>query len=779
MAKFAIGQGVHRVEDNRLLRGAGRYTDDIEVEGAARAAILRSPVAHAVIKSIDVEAARAAPGVIAVYTGADVAADGLGDLPCVPPANNKDGSPRADTPRPILAKTKVRHVGDPIAFVIAETQVQARDAAELIEIEFDELEATVDTEGAVADGAPQLYDHIPNNLAFDWEDGDKVAVDAAFAKAHKTVKVRVVNNRIVVNSMEVRPVIAEYDSATDRSTLWSSTQGPHVFQTLLAEAVLKIDPAKLRCRTTDVGGGFGMKIFLYPEQALCTWASRKLKRAVKYLPERSEAFVSDIQGRDNVSYAEAAVDSGGVIQALRVTTYAALGGYLSHFSAFIPTAAGTHMLSGVYTVPHIYVNVKGVLNNTTPTDAYRGAGRPEAAYLIERVIDCVGHEMGLTPDEVRRRNFIPPEAMPYTTPLGNVYDTGEFRTLMEEAMQRADWAGFKPRQDEAKKRGKLRGIGMGYYIEKCGGGNPETADVRFTDDGRVEIRIGTQSNGQGHETAYAQILSDTIGIDGDKVKVIQGDTDEVPVGMTGGSRSVPVGGAAVLLAGRQIVEKARKIAANAMEAASADIEFADGVFTVTGTDKHMTIEDVAKASKEMSNLDDGMAPGLDETHERVPEAATYPNGCHICEIEVDPETGELAIERYTIVDDFGETINPALLAGQVHGGIVQGFGQAMQEHTVYEDGSGQLVTGSFMDYTLPRAVDVPMFDFNVHNVRCTTNPLGIKGSGEAGAIGAPPALISALVNALQETTGLTHIDMPATPLVIWNAIQDAKAKRAA
>lgn len=779
MVKFAIGQGVHRVEDNRLLTGAGRYTDDIEVAGAARAAILRAPVAHAVIRSIDIAAAKAAPGVIAVYTGADVAADGLGDLPCVPPVTNRDGTPRADTPRPILAGPKVRHVGDPVALVIAETQVQARDAAELIEVDYDELEATVDTEAAAADGAPQLYDHIPNNLAFDWQDGDKAAVDAVFAKAHKAVKVRVVNNRIVVNSMEVRPVVAEYHADTDRSTLWSSTQGPHVFQTLLAEAVLKIDPAKLRCRTSDVGGGFGMKIFLYPEQALCTWASRKLKRAVKYLPERSEAFVSDVQGRDNVSYAEAAVDAEGVIQALRVTTYAALGGYLSHFSAFIPTAAGTHMLSGVYKVPLVYVNVKGVLNNTTPTDAYRGAGRPEAAYLIERVIDTVGYELGLAPDEVRRRNFIPPEAMPFTTALGNVYDTGEFRTLMEEAMQRADWTGFPARREAARKHGKLRGIGMGYYIEKCGGGPPETADVRFTDEGRVEIRIGTQSNGQGHETAYAQILSDTIGIDGDKVKVIQGDTDETPAGMTGGSRSVPVGGAAVLLAGRQIVEKARKIAANAMEAAPADIEFAGGVFTVAGTDRRMTIEEVAKASKEPAYLEDGMKPGLDEVHERVPEAATYPNGCHVCELEIDPDTGATTIARYTIVDDFGATINPALLAGQVHGGIVQGFGQAMQEHTVYEDGSGQLVTGSFMDYTLPRATDVPMFDFNVHNVRCTTNPLGIKGSGEAGAIGAPPALISALVDALRAETGLTHIDMPATSLVIWKALQAVKAKQAA
>ena len=778
MVKFAIGQGVTRVEDNRLLTGTGRYTEDIEVEGAVRSAILRSPFAHARIKSVDTADAKAAPGVIAVYTGADVEADGLGDLPCVPPVVNRDGGKRADTPRPILAKDTVRHVGDPVAFVLADTVAQARDAAEQIEVEYEELPATVDTEAATKDGAPQLFDHIPNNLAFDWESGDREAVDSAFASAAKAVSTRIVNNRIVVNSMEVRPVICEYDPSTDRSTLWSSTQGPHVFQTLLAEAVLKLDPTKLRCRTTDVGGGFGMKIFLYPEQALVTWASRKLKRAVKYVPERSEAFMSDTQGRDNISYAEAAVDADGVIQALRVTTYAALGGYLSHMGSFIPTAAGTHMLSGVYKIPHIYVNVKGVLNNTTPTDAYRGAGRPEAAYLIERVVDVVGQEMGLTPDEVRRRNFIPPEAMPYTTALGNVYDSGEFQTLMEEAMQKADWAGFEARRTDSKARGMLRGIGMGYYIEKCGGGPPETADIRFTTDGGVEIRIGTQSNGQGHETAYAQILSDTIGVEGEAIKVIQGDTDEVPNGMTGGSRSVPVGGAAVLLAGRAMIEKGKKIAANAMEAAAADIEFAGGTFTVAGTDKRMSIIEVADAARNPANLEEGMSPGLDEVHERIPEAATYPNGCHIVELEVDPDIGSVEILRYTIVDDFGETINPLLLAGQVHGGIVQGVGQALTEETVYDAESGQLVTGSFMDYGMPRADLVPMFDFNLHNVRCTTNPLGIKGSGEAGAIGAPPAVISALVDALHEITGLSHIDMPATPRVIWQAIQDAKRQAA-
>jgi len=779
MVKFAIGQGVNRVEDARLLTGTGKYTDDIEVEGALRAVIFRSPVAHGLIKKVGIEEAMAVPGVRAVLTGADVVSDGIGVLPCIPPAPNRDGTPRADTPRQILATSRVRHVGEPVALVLAETVQAARDAAELIDLEVEELDATTDTEASAKPGAPSLYDHIENNVAFDWVNGDEEGVADAFKQADHKIDLKIINNRVVVNSMEVRPVISEYDAERDHITLWSSTQGPHVFHKILAEQILKIEPSQLRCRTTDVGGGFGMKIFLYPEHALVAWASRKLKASVKYLPDRSEAFMSDIQGRDNVSYAEAAVDKDGVIQALRVTTYAALGGYLSHMGAFIPTNAGTHMLSGVYKIPKVFVNVKGVLNNTTPTDAYRGAGRPEAAYLIERVIDVVGRRLGLSPDTVRSRNFIPSDAMPYTTPLGNVYDSGEFETLMREAMEKSDWKGFESRREEAAKRGKLRGIGMGYYIEKCGGGNPETADVRFTDDGSIEIRIGTQSNGQGHETAYAQILSDTIGSDASKIKVIQGDTDGTPPGMTGGSRSVPVGGAAVLLAGRQIVDKAKKIAANVMEAAAEDIEFSDGIFTVAGTDKTMDIDEVAAAARDEGNLDEGMSPGLDEIHERKPEAATYPNGCHVVELEVDPDTGISEIVRYTIVDDFGETINPKMLAGQVHGGIVQGVGQALWESTVYDQETGQLVTGSYMDYTMPRADHVPMFDFNIHNVRCTTNPLGIKGSGEAGAIGAPPAVISALVDALHDATGLDHIDMPATPQVIWQAIQDAAGSKAA
>ncbi len=776
MAKFGIGQSVKRVEDFRLLTGQGLYTDDIAAEGAARAFILRSPYAHAKIKSVDTSAAAGMPGVLLVLTGADIEADGIGPLQSLPPVTNRDGTDRANTPRPVIETDTVRHVGVPVAAVIAETQDQARDAAEAIEVDYEPLSSTVDAEKATHDGAPQLYGHIANNVAFDWESGDKDGVDAALSGAAKVVDVVIHNNRVVVNSMEPRGAIAEYDAETDRTTLYSSTQGPSFIHPHVAKQ-LGIDAEKLRCITKDVGGGFGMKIFVYPEPIICAWASRKLKRAVKYTPERGEAFMTDTQGRDNISKVRAALDANGVMTGLEVTTFANLGGYLSTFAPFIPTAAGTHMLSGVYAVPKIYVNVKGVVTNTTPVDAYRGAGRPEAAYLIERVMDVCAAEMGLAREEIRRRNFIKPEQMPYDTPLGNVYDSGEFQTLMEEALANAKWDSFEERRAESAKRGKLRGIGLGYYIEKCGGGSPDTADVRFTDDDEVVIRIGNQSNGQGHETAYAQVLSNTLGIDGERIKLMQGDTDDCPPGMTGGSRALPVGGAAVLAAGQQIIERGKKVAANVLEAAVEDIEFDDGdaTFRVAGTDRSMGLFDVRRASLEEKNLPEGLEPGLDETHERQPDAATFPNGCHVCEIEVEPDTGEIEFLGYWIVDDFGDTINPMMLAGQVHGGIAQGVGQALYEHTVYDEDSGQLVTGSFMDYTMPRADHVPMFDFQVHNVRCTTNPLGVKGSGEAGAIGAPPAVISALSDAL----GIVHVDMPATPEKIWsiaNAAQKAAAE---
>ena len=765
MVKFGIGQAVTRVEDHRLLTGRGTYTDDVHADGTAAAVIVRSPYAHARIRGIDAKAARAAPGVIAVLTHAEVKADGLGDLPCLVPITSRDGSERQDVPRPILEGEIVRHVGTAVALVVAETPAQARDAAELVEVDYDPLPAVHDAVAATEAGAPQLYANVPSNLSFDWEMGDAKATVAAFAAARHVASLELVNNRVIANSMEPRPVLGVWDPAAGRTTLYSSTQGTSLIHGLLVGNILKCDAKELRCVTTDVGGGFGMKIFLYPEHCLIAWATRRLKRSIRYNPDRSEAFLADNQGRDHLSRAEAALDADGKVLAVRVTTWANLGGTLSNFAPFIPTMCGTHMITGVYDIPTGFAVIKGVLTNTTPVDAYRGAGRPEAAYLIERLMDVAAVTAGLSREEIRRRNFIRADQMPYKTALGNVYDSGNFPAVLDAALKRADWAGFAARKAASAAAGRRRGIGFGYYIERCGGDDPETADLRFTDDDRIELRIGSVSNGQGHETAFAQVVSATLGIDAERFRVIQGDSDQTPPGMTGGSRALPVGGVAMLLACRAIIDKGRTVAARAMEAAAADIEFADGSFTVAGTDRRMSLFEVRRAALDAKNLEDGMTPGLDETHERKPDAATFPNGCHVVELEVDPDTGGWTIDRYTVVDDFGATINPMLLAGQVHGGIAQGVGQALLENVVWDE-TGQLVSGSYMDYAMPRADNLAMVDFSTHNVPCTTNPLGIKGAGEAGAIGAPPAVISALCDAL----GVTHIDMPATPERIWQAI---------
>ena len=522
--------------------------------------------------------------------------------------------------------------------------------------------------------------------------------------------------------------------------------------------------------TGDVGGGFGMKIFPHPEQPIVVWAARKLKCPVKWSSDRGEGFMSDIQARDHETVAEMAMDETGKFLGLRVTTHANLGAYLSHFGAFIPTEAGTGMLNGLYSIPCIWANVKGIHTNTVPTDAYRGAGRPEAIYCIERLVDKCGREMGLSQDEIRRRNFINPDQLPYTTALGDVFDSGEFANIMDAGMKRADWSGASSRQEDSLNRGKLHGIGMATYVEKCGGGNAEVADIKFdTANDHITIYIGTVTTGQGHDTAYKQIMSHRLGIDTDNITLVQGDSDKVPPGMTGGSRSVTVGGVAVSKASEAIIEKGRKITAHIFETAEADIVYDDCTFRVVGTDRTMSLFDVARASNKPENLPEGIEPGLDETYSHTPDAPTYPNGCHICEIEIDPETGILEIIKYTVMDDFGDVVNPLLIEGQVHGGIVQGIGQALQEHTVYENNSGQLVTASFMDYRLPRADDFPYFDFNMRNVKCVTNPLGIKGSGEAGAIGAPASIINAIIDALHKADGSLEIDMPATPDVIWQA----------
>ena len=769
MVKFAVGQAVKRVEDQSLITGRGRYTDDVSVANSAFGYVLRSPHAHARLVRVDKTKAEAAAGILAVLTGADVSAQGFGNIPCLVGVKNKDGTPPLETPRPILAIDRVRHVGEPVAFIVAESVDAAKDAAELIEVDYQPLAAITDARAATEDGAPRLYEHVPNNVTLDWETGDAAAVDAAFAKASRTVRVDLINNRVVVNSMEARVALAEYDPATDRTTLHLPSQGVHFVHGQIAQQVLKFDKAKLRCVTGNVGGSFGMKIFNYPELCLVVWASRMLKRAVKWTSERGEAFVSDNHGRDNITTAEMALDDTGLFLAIREITYANLGAFHSNFGPFVPTNTAV-VAAGLYRTPAVHVVVKGVVTNTVPTDAYRGAGRPEGSYIVERLVDAIARELDVAPDEIRRRNFIAPEQMPYTTPLGDVYDSGEFAVAMESCMEKAGWAGFEARRAEAAARGRLRGVGMATYIERCGGAPAETASLEFGDDDSVTLVMGTQENGQGQETSYRQILSGELGIDSEAIRFVQGDSDRVSPGFTGGSRMGAVAGAAVLGAAQEVKEKARLIAANMLEAAPVDIEFDDGAFIVAGTDRSVSLFDVARAAHDDANLSEDMEPGLDDSFTRTPDAATYPNGCHIAEVEIDPETGNMEILAYTVVDDFGATINPLILAGQVHGGIVQGAGQALMEHAVYETESGQLVNGSFMDYAMPRADNFPAFEFGTHNVVCTTNPLGVKGAGEAGAIGAPPALVNAVVDAIRPSTGIAHIDMPLTPQKLWKTL---------
>ena len=770
MAKFGIGDSVRRVEDPRLLTGKGRYTDDTKLSTpAARLYVLRSPHAHADIKRIDTTAAKKAPGVLLIFTGEDVKKAGFGDVPCLVPLANRDGSPRGETPRPVLALDRVRHVGDAVALVVAETLEQAKDAAELIEVDYAPRPHVVGTFEAAQPGAPLVHDGIKDNIVFDWEMGDRARTDAAFAKAHKVVTLKLVNQRLVVNSMEPRGAICEYDSKDDRSTLWLSSQGVHMIRPVVADMILKIGSNKLRVRTGDVGGGFGMKIFVHPEYPMVVWASRTLKRTVKWIPDRQEAFQSDVQGRDHVSIAEMALDKDCRFIGERITTYAALGAYLSHFSAFIPTLAGSSMLNGLYTTPAIYVNVKGVMTNTVPTDAYRGAGRPEASYLMERFVDHIARETGKTPDEIRAINFIKPTQLPYKTALGDSYDSGDFETVMRKGMEKADWKGFPARRAQSAAKGKWRGIGMATYVEKCSGGSPETTIAKFTDDGMLTLYVGNQSNGQGHETAIAHVASAKFGIDIERIRLVQGDSDVVPEGMTGGSRTVAVNGAATAGVAEKIIAKGKPLASTMLEASPSDIEYKDGAYRIVGTDRQVSLFDVAKANK----------GALDDQFTRTPEADTFPNGCHICELEIDPDTGTLQILNYSVMDDFGVALNPLLLQGQIHGGVGQGVGQALTEKTIYDADSGQLISGSFMDYAMPRADVVPHVQFGLHNSPCKTNPLGVKGAGEAGAIGAPPSVVNAIIDAIHAHTGVKHLDMPVTAATLWAVIEAHRVKKAA
>jgi carbon-monoxide dehydrogenase large subunit len=779
MGRFGVGQGLRRVEDLRFLTGEGQYSDDIRLDGQTYCALVRSPFAHAEITGIDTAEAKAAPGVLAVFTVEDLDADGIGNIPCLTPMPGKNKTRTVMPPRPALARGRVRHVGDAVAMVVAETPQQARDAAELVMVDYESLPAVTDTKAATRPGQPQVWAEAANNTSLVWETGDEAGTRAAFDKAAHVTRLEFVNNRIVVKSLEPRATIGAYDTASETYTLYTGSQGSHRMLGPLCDMVLGIPKEKMHIITPDVGGGFGMKIFVYPETVLVLFAAKRLGRPVRWIADRSEGFLSDTQGRDHVTLAELALDGDHRILGLRVTTTANMGAYLSNFAPFIPTGCYGPMLSGLYSIPVGYAEVTTVFTNTVPVDAYRGAGRPEAAYLVERLMDAAARDVGLSPAEFRQRNFIPPGALPYTTAFGETYDSGDFPGMLKRGLAAIDHAGFDARRQQAAAAGKLRGLGFACYGEVCGSNGEETARLEVKDDGALELWIGTQTNGQGHFTAYAQLLNDKLGIDPDQLTVHQGDSWDLPQGGgTGGSRSLLMGGQAIDGAADRVIERARKIAGHLLEAAEADIEHVEGVFTVVGTDKQVTLAQIAKTAKEDTTLPDDMNGKIEGQHHLVAGAQTYPNGCHLCELEVDPDTGDVELLRYVVVDDFGVVVNPLLVGGQVHGGTAQGIGQALLEHTVY-DGDGQLLTGSFMDYCMPRADDIPAIELTlIEDTPCTTNPMGVKGAGEAGAIGACPAVINAVVDALAPL-GVHHIDMPATPEKVWRAVQDARGAEAA
>ena len=771
MAKFGVGQPVRRVEDQRFITGGGRYTDDIDLDGQVYLHVVRSPEAHATIRSIDIDAAKAAPGVLAVITGAEYAKTGGNALPCGIPMENRDGSKGKNKLRPVLCTDRVRHVGDNVAFVVAETPSQAQDAAELVAVAYESLAAVADTETAAQPGQPLVHEDVPGNVSFDWEYGDRAAVEAALARAARVIKLRVINNRLVANAIEPRAAIADFDAATGAITLHTCTQGGWLLADILAGA-LKIDAAKVRILTPDVGGGFGMKAFFYPEYAMAAWASRLLGRPVKWTGERSETFLADVMGRDHVTEAELALDADHRILGMKVETTANLGAYSSLFGPFIPTGAALKVLPGVYDVKHLVYRVRGTFTNTTPVDAYRGAGRPESIYLMERLMDAAAREVGDDRAEFRRKNFIPASAMPFKTAAGETYDSGDFARVMNTALEAADWNGFARRKADAATRGMRRGIGMSYYIESTMGDPQEAARIAFEDDGTVSVMVGTQSNGQGHETAYSQLVHDRLGVPFERIRVVQGDTAKLKWGGgTGGSRSLTAEGMAIRDASDLVIERGRHYAAQEFETAATDIEFAReaGEFRVIGTDRRIGILELAAKARTMTPPQGG-TPGLDAEAMAKIDAWTFPNGCHVAEVEIDPETGTTRIVNYVAVDDFGVVLNPLLVAGQVHGGVVQGLGQALMEHAVYDDG-GQLLAGSFMDYAMPHAADMPSMHVSTVEVPCKNNPLGVKGCGEAGSVASPAAVINAIIDALADL-GVRRIDMPATPHAVWRTIQE-------
>ena len=778
--KFAVGQSVRRVEDPRLLQGLGRYSDDVSLPRQAYAAVVRSPHAHARVRALDVSGARAAPGVLAVFTGADLAADGLGNLPTDSGRKRRDGAPAFATPRPALARERVRHVGDPVALVVAETREQAADAAALVAVEYEPLPAVSATAEAARPGAPAVWEEAPDNIAFVWEAGDRAAVARAFERAAHVTTLDFVVTRVTAAPLEPRAAVGEYDRRTGRYALHTGIQAPHGLRGLLAEQVFRVPQSHLRVVTGDVGGSFGMRSGVYPEHVLVLWAAKRLGRPVKWTSARSEGFVSDEHGRDNVSTAELALDADGTFLGLRVAITLNIGAYLTPRSAG-PGTNNVGGLAGVYTTPAIHVQTTGVYTHMTPTGPYRGAGRPEATYAIERVIDVAARERGWDPVELRRRNLIPASAMPFKTGLVFTYDCGDFARGMEMALALADCPGFERRRAEARRRGKLRGLGIANPIEVAGGPytavNPDTALLRVNPDGSVSLFAGSTSMGQGNETAFAQIVADRLGVPPARIQVLWGDSDALGAGRgNGGSGALSVGGSAVARAADKVIERGRRIAARLLEAAAADVVFRDGRFSVAGTDRGVAFDAVARAAYQPRRLPAGMEPGFSETAAFTPPAVTFPNGCQVCEVEIDEETGAVRVARHTVVDDVGRMVNPMLVKGQIHGGVAQGLGQGLFELLAYDPATGQLLAGSFMDYAIPRADDLPCFDVDSHEVPTQVNPLGAKGVGEAGTVGALPALLNAVNDALAPL-GARHLDMPLTPERVWRAIREAKATR--
>ncbi|MBR0930774.1 xanthine dehydrogenase family protein molybdopterin-binding subunit [Bradyrhizobium sp. CCBAU 53351] len=757
--KFGVGQSVLRKEDDALIRGKGRYTDDYAPQAALRCLMLRSPHAHAKY-TIDASRARGLPGVALILTADDVA--DLGNLPCL---FNLETDPFTGPPYPILAKDEVRHVGDSIAFVVAETIDQARDAIEAIEVKWSPLPAVTGVVNAVKKGAPQVWPDKAGNVLFDVSIGDKAATEAAFAKAHAVAEISIVNPRVVASFMETRAAVCEYDSKRDHLTLTIGSQGSHRLRDILCQNVLNIPTDKMRVICPDVGGGFGTKLFPYREYALMAVAAKKLKKTVKWAADRTEHFMGDAQGRDNVTTAKMALAEDGKFLAMDCDLMGDMGAYLSTFGPYIPHG-GAGMLPGLYDIQAFHCRVRTIFTHSVPVDAYRGAGRPEAAYVIERLVDACARKLDMTPDAIRRKNFIPPKALPYKTATGKVYDSGDFAAHLKRAMEIAEWKEFPKRAKAAKKGGLIRGIGLASYVEICGVMGEETANVRLDPNGDVTVLIGTQSSGQGHQTAYAQIVAEQLGVAPERVHVRQGDTDEIATGLgTGGSASIPSGGVSVERATRELGQKLKEIAAQALEAGAGDLEISEGVVRIAGTDRSISFADLAKRP--------GVDPSkLNGSATFASADGTYPNGTHVAEVEIDPATGIIKIVNYVIVDDFGKTLNPLLLAGQVHGGAMQGIGQALMEQVVYGATDGQLITATYMDYALPRAADGPAFVFETANVPCKTNPMGVKGAGEAGAIGSCPAVVNAIVDGLWREYKIDHIDMPATPERVWIAISE-------